>query len=169
MANRQIVQVRPHVRAGVDVTGHTRAKTGFDLVPVEGSNGRQLRVVRGEVVEPEYVQLPARADVVPATTAHVEGSYTDRARGFSISTWQLSAVTGLVAWIVAGLGGTALLSLAGLAWLVVGFFAVWLIAYALHIFVSAEGTELFRAAGEYKLLREEQKERHRRYREMRGE
>ena len=155
-------EVRPHQRAGVDVTGHTRSKPGFDLVPVEGSNGRQLRVVRGEVLPPEYVQLADRADVVPATTAHVSGSYTDRAKGFSISTWQLSAVTGLVAWIVAGLGGTALLSLAGLAWLVLGFFAVWLIAYGLHVFVSAEGTELFRAAGEYRLLREEQKERHRR-------
>ena len=77
-------------------------------------------------------------------------------------------MTGLVAWIMGGVGGTALLSLAGLAWLVVGFFAVWLVAYGLHVFVSAEGTELFRAAGEYRLLREEQKERHKRMRAMEG-
>jgi hypothetical protein len=155
-------EVRPHIRAGVDVTGHTRAKPGFDLVPVEGSNGRQLRVARGEVIEPEYMQLPTRADV-PAITAHVEGSYTDRAKGFSIATWQLSAVTGLVAWVVAGLSGAVMFSLAGLAWLVTGFFAVWLVSFALHTLVSPEGADLFRAAGEYRLLREEQKERHRRY------
>ena len=163
--NRRQVEVKPYTRSTGDVSGHTRG--GYDLVPLDG-DPRQLRVVRGEVVEPQYVQLPDRADVQPATTAHVSGSYTDRAKGFSISTWQLSAVTGLVAWIMGGVGGTALLSLAGLAWLVLGFFVVWLVAYAMHVFVSAEGTELFRAAGEYKLLREEQKERHRRYREMGG-
>ncbi len=45
---------------------------------------------------------------------------------------------------------------------------VWLLSYAMHVCVSAEGTELFRAAGEYRLLREEQKERHRRYRAIGG-
>ena len=57
-------------------------------------------------------------------------------------------------------------SLAGLVWLLGGYFAVWLLSFALHTFVSAEGTDLFRAVGEYRLLREEQKERHRRYRAM---
>ena len=145
----------------------TRAKPEIELERVDG-NPRQLRVVRPEIVEPEQwepVQLPARAGK-PAITAHVEGSYTDRAKAFSISTWQLSTVTGVGAWIVAGLGGTAMLSLAGLAWLLGGYFAVWLISFALHTFVSPEGTELFRAVGEYRLLREEQKERHRRYRAM---
>jgi len=148
----------------------TRTKTNadFDLVPVEG-NRRQLRVVRQpEIVEPEEwegVQLPAKTDK-PAVTAHVEGSYTDRAKAFSISTWQLSTVTGIGAWAFAGLGGTAMFSLAGLVWLLGGYFAVWLLSFALHTFVSAEGTDLFRAVGEYRLLREEQKERHRRYRAM---
>ena len=169
MANRQIVQVRPHVRAGGDVDGHSRELPDFDLVRVD-DNPRQLRVVRhahAEIVGPEAWELPAR--VTPSSTsAHVEGSYTDRAKGFSISTWQLSAITGLGVWIVSGLGGTAMFSLLGLAWLVGAFSLVWLAAFVLHTFVSAEGTELFRAAGEYRLLREEQKERHRRYREIGG-
>ena len=147
----------------------TKGRADFELVPVPGSSGRQLRVVRPEVVEPwEDVQLPNRGDKT-AITAHMVGSYTDRAKGFSISTWQLSTVTGLVVWVVAGLNGVSLLSLVGLAWLVAGYFAVWLVSYAMHVFVSPEGTELFRAAGEYRLLREEQKERHRRYRAMRRE
>ena len=143
----------------------------IELEPIDG-NPRQLRVVRPEIVEPEQwepVQLPARA-TRPAITAHVEGSYTDRARGFSLSTWQLSTVTALtVATVAAVVGGASLSFLAIVAWALGGYFAVWLISYAMHVFVSPEGTELFRAAGEYRLLREEQKERHRRYREMRGE
>lgn len=146
-------------------------RADFDLVPIEG-NPRQLRVVRyPEPAEPDPwggLQLPARSST-PAITAHVEGTYTDRAKAFSISTWQLSTVTGLGAWLFAALGGTAMLSLAGLVWLLGGYFAVWLLSFALHTFVSPEGTELFRAAGEYRLLREEQKERHRRYRAIREE
>ena len=143
-----------------------KGKAEIELVPVDG-NPRQLRVVRSEIVEPwEDVQLPARA-TTPAITAHVEGTYTDRAKGFSLATWQLSTVTGVAVWAVAGqITGAPLLSLGALAWFVGGYFAVWLISYAMHVFVSAEGTELFRAAGEYRLLREEQKERHRRYRAM---
>ena len=145
----------------------TKAKADYELVPLDG-DPRQLRVVRqAEIVGPESWEMPAR--VVPSSTsAHVEGSYTDRAKGFSISTWQLSAITGLGVWIVSGLAGTPMLTLGGLAWLVGAFSLVWLIAFILHTFVSAEGTELFRAAGEYRLLREEQKERHRRYRSMGG-
>ena len=145
----------------------TAQRGEIDLVPLDG-NPRQLRVVRGEVVKPwEDMQMPARTDK-PAITAHVEGSYTDRAKGFSLATWQLSTITGIGAWAFAGLGGTAMLSLAGLVWLLGGYFSVWLLSYALHVFVSPEGTELFRAAGEYRLLREEQKERHRRYRTLEG-
>ena len=146
----------------------TKAKADYELVPLDG-DPRQLRVVRqAEIVSgPESWELPAR--VVPSSTsAHVEGTYTDRAKGFSIATWQLSAITGLGVWLVAGLRGTAMLSLAGLGALLAGFFVVWLLSYAMHVFVSAEGTELFRAAGEYRLLREEQKERHRRYRSIGG-
>lgn len=149
----------------------TTHRTDFDLIPIEG-NPRQLRVVRHpEAQEPdlwEDVWLPAHAQRA-AVTAHVQGTYTDRAKAFSISTWQLSTVTGVGAWLLAGLEGTALFSLAGLVWLLGGYFAVWLLSFALHTFVSPEGAELFRAAGEYRLLRQEQKERHRRLRALRGE
>lgn len=146
----------------------TAQRGEIDLVPLDG-NPRQLRVVRGEVVEPwEDVQLSARADK-PTITAHVKGSYTDWAKGFSIATWQLSTVTGVAVWTVAAqVTGAPLLSLGLLAWFVGGYFAVWGISYAMHVFVSPEGTDLFRAVAEYRLLRQEQKERHRRYRDMEG-
>jgi len=145
-----------------------KTKPDFDLIPVNG-NRRQLQVVRHEPEQWVDVQLPTRT-TQPAITAHVEGSCTDRAKGFSLATWQLSTVTGVATWAIAGqITGASLLSLGLLAWFVGGYFAVWLVSYAMHVFVSPEGTELFRAAGEYRLLREEQKERHRRYRAMRGE
>jgi len=147
----------------------TKGRADFELVPVPGSSGRQLRVVRPEVVEPwEDVQLPNRGDKT-AITARVEGSYTDRAKGFSLATWQLSTVTGVATWSIAGqITGAPLLSLAVLAWALGGYFAVWLTSYAMHVFVSPEGVELFRAVGEYRLLREEQKERHNRNRKLEG-
>ena len=154
--------VREYQRDNQTVQAHTRrVQPRADIELVARPGGYDVVRQPAPIVGPESWEMPARA-VPPSTSAHVEGSYTDRAKGFSISTWQLSAITGLVAWIMGGVGGTALLSLAGLAWLVVGFFVVWLVAYAMHVFVSAEGTEFFRAAGEYRLLREEQKERHRR-------
>ena len=61
-----------------------RTKANYELAPLDG-NPRQLRVVRqAEIVSgPESWELPAR--VVPSSTsAHVEGSYTDRAKGLSL-------------------------------------------------------------------------------------
>lgn len=148
----------------------TRNRPEIELERVDG-NPRQLRVVRQpEIVEPEQwepVQLPARAGK-PAITAHVEGTYTDRAKGFSLATWQLSTVTGVAVATVAAqvTSGPSLGFFALMAWFMGGYFAVWLVSYVLHIFVSPEGTELFRAVGEYRIVREEQKERHRRYREI---
>jgi len=146
----------------------TTQRDNMEFVAID-ENRRQLRVVHPDIVEPwEDVQLPVRAGRA-AITAHVEGSYTDRAKGFSISTWQLSTVTGVACWTVAAqVTGAPWLSLGLLAWFVGGYFAVWLLSYAMHVFVSAEGVELFRAAGEYRLLREEQKERHKRYRTLEG-
>jgi len=148
----------------------TKSRADFELVPVDG-NPKQLRVVREKVIKPWEevpVQLPARAGRA-VITAHVEGSYTDRAKGFSLATWQLSTVTGVATWSIAGqITGAPLLSLGLLAWFVGGYFAVWLTSYAMHVFVSPEGVELFRAVGEYRLLREEQKERHNRNRKLEG-
>jgi len=148
--------------------GRADIQREMELVPLDG-NPKQLRVVRGEVIEPwEDVQLPVRAGRA-AITAHVEGSYTDRAKGFSIATWQLSTVTGVASWTIAAqVTGAPWLSLGLLAWFVGGYFTVWLLSFALHTLVSAEGVELLRAAGEYRLLRQEQKERHKRYRTLEG-
>ncbi len=161
MMNRR-TNVREYQRDNQTVQAHTRrVQPRADIELVARPGGYNVVRQPAQIVGPESWEMPARA-VPSSTSAHVEGSYTDRAKGFSISTWQLSAVTGLGVWIVSGLAGSPMFALAGLAWLVGAFSLVWLAAFLLHTFVSAEGTELFRAAGEYRLLREEQKERHRR-------
>ena len=152
--------VREYQRDNQTVQAHTRGTPKGEIELVARPGGYDVVRQPAQIVGPESWEMPAR--VQPGATSHTEGSFSDRARGFSISTWQLSAVTGLSVWVVSGLAGSPMFALAGLAWLVGAFSLVWLAAFILHTFVSAEGTELFRAAGEYRLLREEQKERHRR-------
>ena len=154
--------VREYQRDNQTVQAHTRrVQPRADIELVARPGGYDVVRQPAPMAGSESWEMPARG-APSSTSAHVEGSYTDRAKGFSISTWQLSAVTGLSVWVVSGLAGSPMFALAGLAWLVGAFSLVWLAAFILHTFVSAEGTELFRAAGEYRLLREEQKERHRR-------
>ena len=157
--------VREYQRDNQTVQAHTRrVQPRADIELVARPGGYDVVRQPAPMSGPESWEMPAR--VQPGVTSHTEGSFSDRARGFSISTWQLSTVTGAAAWVIAGLSGAPMFALAGLVWLVGGYFAVWLLAYLAHIFVSPEGAELFRAGAEYRLLREEQKERHRR---MRGQ
>ncbi|MBX3001924.1 MAG: hypothetical protein KF893_25590 [Caldilineaceae bacterium] len=94
--------------------------------------------------------------------AIVEGSYTDRAKAFSIKTWQIATITGLAMTLAAyfwgGIAG-AILS----AYFFGGFLLVWLIAYLLDVFASAEGTQLLETVFLWQFLKREQSERHRRY------
>lgn len=137
------------------------------LRPVDG-NPYHLVVEDSGPAQPPSAALPG-PDHLPARPARaqivIEGSYSDRARGFSIATWQLSGVVAVAAVILSQLMfDYPLLSVATLAWLVGGFFVVWLAAFLLHTFVSAEGVEFLEAWRLWRYVEREQAERWRRYR-----
>lgn len=140
-------------------------KTDIEMRPMEQKNGQVTRweVVRDEpemMIEPSPVMSPVAPMV--RSTSHIEGSYEDRARGFAVSTWQSSVVTGaglVIAALVLG-GSFSFVALSG--WFFTGFCAVWLVSFALHTFVSAEGSEFLSTLFLWRFLEREQAERHRR-------
>ena len=145
-----------------------------ELVPVEydqAGRPRRYEVVQvGTQQHIEYVdmgpsQLPEAATRGNMrTTAHIEGSYQDRARGFSISTNNLAMVTAaFVGAAVLVIGDDVTFAVLS-AWVIGGYFIVWLGAFMLHTFVSAEGNDLIHTLLMWRYLNREQSERFRRYR-----
>jgi hypothetical protein len=142
----------------------------IELVPVRrdaAGNVREWKVERPPVPV-ERTEIAAPGAMPPAqpvrATSHVSGSYLDRARSFSLMTWQLSTVAGVGTLVLGNLAwGVPLLSLAALAYLIGGYFVAWLVAYLFHVLISAEGAEFYATAQMWRYLREEQKEQHRRY------
>lgn len=140
--------------------------TEIDLVPVRRDaqgNVREWRVERtgAQLCAPTPAPIEAPPLPAPRTTAHLDGTYSDRARGFSIATWQLSTVTGLAAWLLtSGLLTYPLLSITGLLWAVSGYLITWLAAYLVHTLASPEGVDLFNAVQFWSYLRREQRHRH---------
>ena len=69
-------------------------------------------------------------------------------------------------WVIAAVAGAQapLLSLAVLAWFFGAFTAAWVIAWVAHLLFSPDGNALMGQLLLYRLLRFEQRERHRRYR-----
>jgi hypothetical protein len=117
---------------------------------------------RVEIVEVER-ELPA----APTTVLMPKAGYEDRAKGFSIATAPLAGVAGLVAALVGILGWQVpIASLATLLLALAGFALVWLIAYIAHVLISPDGTMFAYTLLAWLFLRAEQKERHRRYREV---
>jgi hypothetical protein len=123
-----------------------------------------LRDPAPHIVEVEVTrELPA----APTTVLMPKAGYEDRARGFTIATAPLAAVTGLVAALVGILGyAVPIASLATLLLALGGFALVWLIAYIAHILISPDGTAFAHTLLAWRYLRAEQAERHRRYREV---
>lgn len=93
-------------------------------------------------------------------------TYRDRAAGFLLESLPLSVAAGIFAVVLAlvGLGrpfGPGLLLWFGLA-----FLTVWTIAFIAHKIIAPDGALFLSVFGSYRLLRAEQKERHRRMRRM---
>ena len=110
-----------------------------------------------------YPSQPIPAQPV-RSTSHLEGNYSDRARSFSIATWQMSSVTAVSTVVLSQLAwGYPILSLTTLAWLVTGYLLVWLASFTLHTLVSPEGVDVLNAVFMWRYLKREQTERHRRY------
>lgn len=119
---------------------------------------------KSTIVEVEVVRdLPAPPPTVLLPTAN----YTDRARGFSLATGPLAAATGFVVLLI-GISafGVPVLSVAALLLALGGFTVAWLAAYIIHTVVSPDGTMFAHTVLAWRFLRAEQKERHKRYREV---
>lgn len=92
------------------------------------------------------------------------GSYRDRAIGFSIKTWQISALVGVGLWLLARVAADVpLLSIKAILILLAGAGVVWGIAFALDLLISPAGVALYNARRLWNHIDREQAERHRRF------
>jgi hypothetical protein len=115
----------------------------------------------------EIVEVARELPGAPTTVLMPHAGYEDRAKGFSLATAPLAGVAGLVAALVGILGWSVpIASLVTLLLALGGFALVWLIAYLAHVLISPDGTMFFHTILAWGFLRAEQKERHKRYKEL---
>jgi hypothetical protein len=115
------------------------AKRGEMVKPLPQQQGP---VVARRIVEPLDINLPQQSTMA----VDMRTSAVDRAQGFSIETHQLSAVTGLLAVLVAVVGfGHPFLALGTLWTFGLWYGLVWLAAWLFHRIVSPEGLAFFNA------------------------
>lgn len=126
-----------------------------EIVPAHWTqNAPVVRV--GEVLPPVQVsEIPAPLG------ADLRGDYTDRGRGFLLTTTPLAAVGGLLG-VIAGvaLAGAPLLSLAALAWFWGVFALTWLAAFAIHTVTGPDGVSLTHVLKAWGHVRAEREFRH---------
>ena len=118
--------------------------TGFgDLVTLKDS---QAFIERQSVAQPVQERLL--------------GDYKSRAVGFSIKTWQVALLFGVIAWLLARVGaGVPLFSMRALLILALGAGLVWLAAFALDLLLSPAGVAWYNARRFWNHMDREQKER----------
>lgn len=118
---------------------------------------------RVEVIDVDAIHLPAAPQMILMPTAN----YTDRARGFALSTTPLAGATGVVV-VLLGVSafGVPFLSVAALLLALGGFTGAWLVAYVAHTMISPDGTLFVHTMMAWGYLRVEQRERIHRYREV---
>lgn len=118
---------------------------------------------RVEIVEAAPTQLPAP----PQTVLLPHAGYEDRAKGFGLATAPLAGVAGFVAALVGVVGWSVpVASLVTLLLALGGFASTWLLAYIAHVLISPDGALFLHTIMAWRFLRAEQKERHKRYREV---
>ena len=148
-------------------------RTQGDLVPVRWNAKGQ--VTGYEYREPELAQPPQVIDVSPImtptlgqlrqSTSHIEGSWSDRARAFNLTTANLSLVTGVLFVVASVFLNGAILPIFTLAMIFFsGFSVTWLGAFLIHTLISAEGAQFVEVWRLWNFLDREQRERHIRYR-----
>jgi hypothetical protein len=116
-------------------------------------------------VETNWRELPQ----APISAPMPYSGHVDRAKGFSIATGPLAGVVGLVVAIVGVIGWQVpIASLGALLLALAGFAVTWLIAFALHVFVSADGALFIHTIFAWGYLKREQSERFKRYGLNRG-
>ena len=101
------------------------------------------------------------------TSVELRTTYLDRAQGFQLATLPISIAFGVGALVVAVVGySVPIISLGALAVFWLAFLGWWLLGWAIHHIASPDGIALVQALLAYRFIREEQVERHRRYREL---
>ena len=144
----------------------------IDLKPITTRDGRTTYIpVRAPESEPGDL-----AALDPATLAQMQarqqpvverlgGSYKDRAIGFSIKTWQVALLFGVIAWLLARIGaGWPLFSIKALLALAFAAGLVWLAAFGLDLLLSPAGVAWYNSRRMWNHLDREQKERFKHYR-----
>ena len=100
------------------------------------------------------------------TSVELHTTYLDRAKGFQLVTLPIAIAFGVGALVVAVVGySVPFVSLAALAVFWLAFLGWWLLGWTIHHIASPDGIALVQAMLMFKLVRAEQVERHRRYRE----
>lgn len=113
--------------------------------------------LQGEIMPPAHqvdTPMPVR------TAAMLTGDYRNRAEGFRIAMLPVAVVAGVLAVVAAvGLAGVPFLSFTALLWFFTAFCLTWLIGFAMHQWISPDGTALTMVLLHYRLLRHEQRAR----------
>lgn len=151
-------QVRPYSDDGVTLpppgylAATSRGVTRY--VPRDDAPPPRRPTLTGDVLPPAHqVDTP----VPVRTAATITGDYKNRAEGFRVAMTPVAIVAGVLAVTAAvGLAGVPFLSFATMLWFFTAFCLTWLIGYALHTWVSPDGTALTMVLLHYKLLRNEQ-------------
>ena len=110
--------------------------------------------LQGDVLPPIHqVDTPMPVQTRQALT----GDYKNRAEGFRIAMLPVAIVAGVLAVVAAvGLAGVPFLSYTALPWFFTAFCLTWLIGFAMHQWISPDGTALTMVLLHYRLLRNEQ-------------
>ena len=97
----------------------------------------------------------------PGAISIVSGSHQDRARAFSHKTGRLALAMGGMAAIVGVVGfGVPVFSVSVLGWFGTVYAVIWLAAYWLDAYNSAEGANREHVKQGWKFLHREQRHRH---------
>lgn len=148
--------------------------TGTKRIPVH--NKGQVRYFEMPEREPrpatisrvEHSEIAGYDDLYPQTARseiQIRTSYRDRAEGFNIAIRYLALLMGVLSVIVAVMGiGVPFFDIAVVAWFGTAFCITWLIGWIFNQLVSPDGATLLSALLGYRLIRHEQKERHKYYR-----
>ena len=132
----------------------------------------KIRLVRkpgaGESYQVQHKREPVDLDaesyisVQDARTVEiVEGDQLARAKAFSLKTTSLAVITGGAMLVVSKLIlAFPLMSLVALAWFTGGFMLVWLIAFALDLYLSPAGVDMYHARSYWDVVKREQRYRH---------
>ena len=114
---------------------------------------------RVEVLPP--AAMPDAGQPLSRAQSNVSGGHLDRAEGFAHVTGRLALAMGGLGVLVAIVGmGAPVFSLAVLAWFGALYSATWLVAYTMHVFVSAEGAAWMHVLRGWRWLDREQAHRH---------